>query len=77
MIHELPDSRGTQITALNFSGTPIEETLQLSNVPSGPIVDMIKETVDGDLPESGELHISLEPYEGLSLRIVSQMRTVV
>jgi trehalose synthase len=77
MIHELPDARGTQITALNFSATPIDEILVLANVPGGPIVDMIKETVDGDLPDSGELKISLGPYDGVSLRIVSTLRTVV
>ena len=29
MVHELPDARGTQITALNFSATPITEAIFL------------------------------------------------
>lgn len=76
MVHELPNSRGTQVTALNFGPTPIEETIVLPNVQSGPVVDMINETVEGDLSETGELAIRLEGYEGLSLRIVSTLPTM-
>jgi trehalose synthase len=76
MVHELPDNRGTQVTALNFGATPIEETIVLPNVQPGPVVDMVHETIEGDLTENGELRIHLEPYEGLSLRIVSALPTV-
>lgn len=76
MVHELPDGRGTQVTALNFSKDPIEETVELANVRPGPVVDMIGETIEGDLGEDGRLHISLEPYEGLSLRIVGALPTL-
>jgi trehalose synthase len=76
MIHELPDARGTQITALNFGATAIRETILLPNMQSGPVVDMLKETVLGDFPESGELAIELDPYEGVSLRVVSVLRTI-
>jgi trehalose synthase len=71
MVHELPNARGTQVTALNFGSTPIEETVMLNNIQPGPIVDMINESVEGDLSEAGELRIHLEGYEGLSLRIVN------
>lgn len=71
MVHELPDSRGIQVTALNFGSTPIEETVILANVQPGVVVDMIHETIEGDLSATGELKIHLEAYEGLSLRIVS------
>jgi hypothetical protein len=64
------------VTALNFGPTPIEETIVLPNVQSGPVVDMISETVEGDLSETGELAIRLEGYEGLSLRIVSALPTM-
>jgi hypothetical protein len=76
MVHELPDARGTQVTALNFGPTPIEETVVLPNVRPGPVVDMINETVEGELSETGELMIRLEGYEGLSLRIVGALPTV-
>lgn len=76
MVHELPDGRGTQVTALNFGATPIEETVVLPNVQPGVVVDMLNETVEGDLSKNGELAIRLEGYEGLSLRIVSTTVTM-
>jgi hypothetical protein len=76
MVHELPENRGTQITALNFGSTPIAEVIKLENQASGPVIDMIHETIEGDLPETGELAINLEPYEGLSLRVVAALPTL-
>ena len=76
MVHELPDARGTQVTALNFGPAAIEETIVLPNVRPGPVVDMINETVEGDMSETGELAIRLEGYEGLSLRIVGTLPTI-
>lgn len=73
MVHELPAGKGTQVTALNFGPMSIEETVVLHGVSAGPVVDMINESVEGDLNESGELLISLSGYEGLSLRIVGAL----
>jgi trehalose synthase len=70
MVHELPEGKGIQVTALNFGATPIDETIVLPNVGPGPVVDMINETNEGGLSASGELRIRLEGYEGKSLRIV-------
>ncbi|WP_407316292.1 maltose alpha-D-glucosyltransferase [Pseudomonas sp. nanlin1] len=71
MVHELPAGRGTQITALNFSKDPIVETLHLPGITPGPVVDIINERVEGDLTEAGDFTITLDPYEGLCLRVVS------
>lgn len=71
MVHELPAGKGTQITALNFSNEPIVETLHLPGITAGPVVDIINERVEGDLTEEGEFTITLDPYEGLALRVVS------
>lgn len=71
MVHELPAGKGTQITALNFSNEPLVETLHLPGVAPGPVVDIINERVEGDLTEEGEFTITLDPYEGLALRVVS------
>lgn len=71
MVHELPAGKGTQITALNFSNEPIVETLHLLGIAAGPVVDIINERVEGDLTEAGEFTITLDPYEGLALRVVS------
>lgn len=72
MVHELPDNRGTQITALNFGSEPLEETITLQAEP-GPVVDMLHETIVGDLQDSRELIIRLDGYEGQSLRIVGAL----
>ncbi|MBJ9975014.1 maltose alpha-D-glucosyltransferase [Pseudomonas sp. S75] len=71
MVHELPAGRGTQISALNFGAEAISETLQLTGFHPGPVVDMINETVEGDLDEDGTLVINLDPFEALCLRIVN------
>ncbi|MGI4985801.1 MAG: maltose alpha-D-glucosyltransferase [Janthinobacterium lividum] len=77
MVHELPAGRGTQITALNFGATPIQETIHLPDVSPGPVIDMIHETDEGDLTDSGELVINLDAYEGLCLRVVSALPSQV
>lgn len=76
MVHELPDGRGSQITALNFGATAIKETLAFPGIGEGPVVDMIHEVILGDVSENGEITIELEPYEGKSLRIVTPIRPV-
>jgi hypothetical protein len=61
------------VTALNFGAEPIEETVVIPDTASGPVVDMLHETIVGDLSETGELLIRIGPYEGLSLRIVGEL----
>jgi trehalose synthase len=74
MVHELPDSRGMQVTALNFGAGAVDETLFLSELGSGTVVDMINEAVVGDLTEDSGLRIQLGAYDGTSIRIVSSLR---
>lgn len=73
MVHELPDNRGTQITALNFGPDPVEETISLPQVEPGPVVDMLEESIAGDLPDNRELYLRLESYSGQSLRVVGAL----
>jgi len=73
MIHELPAGKGTQVTALNFSASTVDETISLPGVAPGPVVDMLAESVVGDLDELGSLRVSLDGYRGISLRIVSAL----
>ena len=68
MVHELPNQAGTQVTALNFSLEPIDEVVTLAISHSGSVLDMIAETVRGNM-DGNELHLSLDPLEGQSLRI--------
>lgn len=76
MVHELPDNRGKQITALNFSAAPVEEVVTIPDTVPGPVVDMIAESIIGDLSADGELTIRLAPYEGQSLRIVGALPSI-
>ena len=76
MVHELPDGRGMQVTALNFGAEPLEEIITLEHVQTGPVVDMLTGSIYGDLPETGELFIRLGAYEGQSLRIVGAVPSI-
>lgn len=76
MVHELPDNRGTQITALNFSAEPVEEVVTIPNTVPGPVVDMVAETIIGEFSAAGELTVKLGAYEGQSLRIVGALPSV-
>ncbi len=69
MVHDLPDRRGTQITALNFGREPVDEVLVLPDMRPGPIFDMIEETIAGDMLEDGAVRVALGPLAGTSLRI--------
>jgi trehalose synthase len=69
MVHELPDGKGTQLTALNFGPTPVDETIAVEGVPAGPAVDMISGALAGSLASDGRLTIQLVGYEGKSLLI--------
>jgi hypothetical protein len=77
MVHELPAGKGTQVTALNFSASTVDEMILLPGVASGPVVDMLAESVVGDLDELGTLRISLDGYRGVSLRIVSALPAAI
>jgi len=46
-------------------------------VAPGPVVDIIHESVEGDLTDNCELQINLDPYEGLALRVVSAAPPVI
>jgi hypothetical protein len=69
MVHTLPDSLGTQVTALNFGPLPVEEVVVLANVQPAPVFNMLGGTAEGDVNASGQLAIHLAGYEGKSLRL--------
>ncbi len=69
MVHELPDRRGRQVTALNFGREPVDETVHLDIPRSGPVFDMLAATVEGEVGEDGLLRLQLDPLQGRALRI--------
>jgi trehalose synthase len=71
LVHELPNGKGIQVTALNFGAAPLDETITLPNIQPCPVFDMINETSEGDVSAAGDLRIKLDGYEGKSLRVVN------
>ncbi|MGF6383907.1 trehalose synthase [Paraburkholderia atlantica] len=73
MIHELSAGKETQITALNFGASTVDETITLRCTAPGPVIDMLADSVIGHLDELGKLRIVLEGHRGVSLRIGSSL----
>ena len=66
MVHELQDGLGTQITALNFGATPVDETVRLAGVAGGQVVEMLSGADDGTVSTNGGLHVRLDGYSAKS-----------
>ena len=67
MVHELPDGMGTQITALNFGATPVDEVVRLAisaGVNAGPVLNMFSQQVEGAVTADGDFHIRLRGHTG-------------
>jgi trehalose synthase len=75
MVHELPEGKGTQVTALNFGASPIDETIRIPGAEPGSVVDMVNETIEGTVTDAGELRITLAGYEGKSLRLTGVLQS--
>jgi trehalose synthase len=75
MVHDLPDGRGIQVTALNFGPTPVAETVMIDAVTIEPggaarrVVDMLTEQPVRPLSGTGGLDVVLDAYEGKSYLI--------
>jgi trehalose synthase len=72
MVHELPDGIGTQITALNFGVTAVDEVVRLAisaGVHAGPALNMFNQQVEGAVTADGDFHIRLAGYSGASYLI--------
>jgi len=71
MVHELPVGLGTQVTALNFGPTAINEIVTLVGVAPGSVINMLTNRGEGELTTDGQLSIRLAGYAGKSLCIGS------
>jgi trehalose synthase len=70
MVHRLPASKATQITALNFGRTAVRETVAIENAPPGGAVrDLLEDKALGRLGAGGALELALGPHEGQVLLI--------
>jgi trehalose synthase len=70
MLHELPDNVGKQITAINFSADPIDETVTLPDVGPGRYINMFTDQIEGDLIGQGVIRVQLAGYEWRSWLII-------
>jgi hypothetical protein len=55
MVHELPDLRGMQVTALKFGSLPIDETAHIAELGTWVLVNMLNESMLGNLTEESGL----------------------
>lgn len=69
MVHELPEGLGTQVTAINFGASSVDEVVRLAHVQPGQAVDMFSDLVVGPVSSRGELRIRLDGYGGKSYLI--------
>ena len=72
MVHELPDGMGTQITALNFGATPVDEVVRLAisaGVHAGPALNMFSQQIEGAVTADGDFRVRLAGHSGASYLI--------
>jgi trehalose synthase len=66
MVHELADGLGKQVTALNFSAVPVDESVRLHGTSNQPVLDMFSQKLVGETTPAGDLRVSLDGYSGAS-----------
>jgi trehalose synthase len=64
LVHELPNGQGTQVTALNFGTTPVEEAVTISGAQPGPVVELLSGADEEPISATGQLSIRLAGHEG-------------
>jgi len=64
MVHELPNGLGTEVTALNFGKTVVDEVVIVGAPSAGVVHELLTDQSEGQLGQGGELHIQLAPYAG-------------
>jgi trehalose synthase len=70
MVHRLPAGEGTQVTAVNFGRTAVQEAVTLETAPPGGAVsDLLAEKAHGKLGPGKRLPLALGPHEGQVLLI--------
>lgn len=62
MVHALPDGLGTEITAINFGGAPVDEAVRLEGAGAGILQELLSGALLGEF--DGTLRIELGPRQG-------------
>lgn len=73
LVHELPESAGIEITAINFAGSDVDETVLIGATPSpAHAVNVLDpHAAPLELGANGSLRLHLHAYEGKAWRIGS------
>jgi trehalose synthase len=73
LVHELPKNAGLEVTAINFAGTPLDETVVIRGAPPGAkATDVLdSKAMPRELGADGRLRLELDAYEGKALRIAN------
>jgi trehalose synthase len=71
MVHELPESGGLEITAINFGREPVDETVIVPQAPAGArVIDAINPLRrNKNVSDSQGVRIRLDAFEGKALHI--------
>ncbi len=76
MVHQLDNARQQQVTVLNFSKHPIQGSVTSEHLPAGAqVLDMFTETWRGVIDDLHSFSVVLQPFEGLSLLVMSERHT--
>jgi trehalose synthase len=73
LVHELPDSAGLEVSAINFSDQPVDEAVAVHGAAAGASAGDVLDSGAPPLPvgPDGTLRLHLDPYQGKALRIRS------
>jgi trehalose synthase len=70
LLHRLPADRGLEITALNFGGSAVEESVSIAaGTPGAAVLDLLADRPAGRLSAERRLSLVLGPHEGAILLI--------
>jgi trehalose synthase len=71
LVHELPESGGLEVTAINFGATPVDETISIPDTTAHARVRNVlePESPPSSVTEDGKLPLRLPPYTGVALKI--------
>jgi trehalose synthase len=70
MVHELPEGRGTQLSAINFGREPVDESVAVRGLAAGARVSELPGGAAAEpVGEGGRVHIRLASLEGKALLV--------
>jgi trehalose synthase len=71
LVHELPQNSGLEITCINFSNTPVKDTVTLNAVAqNAKAIDVLDpKAAPLDIGANGTLRLELQPFEYRALQI--------